>query len=170
MLFRSWSTSALFDLIEISGVSQNWLNALNFKASYGEQGNMLDGQTPVMLINKGAYDSYYGEMTSSVSTFANPDLKWEKTRSSNMGLETSLFRNRFMASFEYYYKKTTDAFLNKPIADVNGYTSYIVNSGTIINRGYNASFTIIPVQNRNVSYILSGSVSKIKSRVDTAPG
>jgi len=65
----------------------------------------------------------YDEMTSTVSSFANPDLKWEKTRSINTGLETSMFNGRMMLSLEYYIKRTSDVFMNKTISDVNGYTS-----------------------------------------------
>jgi TonB-linked outer membrane protein, SusC/RagA family len=165
-----WSVSGLANLKEITKMKTNWIDALVWKVSYGEQGNMLDGQTPVMLLNKGSYDTHYNEMTSTVSAFANPDLKWEKTHSFNTGIETSFLKNRLMVSLEYYHKKTTDAFMNKTISDVNGYTSYVVNSGNITNKGYNISITATPIQTRNFNWLVSGSFSKVMNNMDTAAG
>jgi hypothetical protein len=138
--------------------------------SYGGQGNMLEGQTPKLTITKGAYDSHYEEMVSTVDKFANPDLKWEKTQSFNMGIEGAFFNSRLLLSAEYYYKKTNDAFMNKTISDVNGFTSYVVNSGQIINKGYNFAITATPVQNTDWNWMVSATLSKVMNKMNTAPG
>ncbi len=165
-----WSVSGLTNIKEVTHMKADWVDALVLKASYGEQGNMLDGQTPVMLLNKGAYDAQYKEMTSTVSAFANPDLKWEKTHSFNTGIEASFFKSRLMLQLEYYKKKTTDAFMNKTISDINGYNSYIVNSGNITNKGYNIAITVTPLQTRDFNWLISGSFSKTMNNMETAPG
>ena len=131
---------------------------------------MLEGQTPKLTITKGAYDTHYGEMSSTVDKFANPDLKWEKTQSFSTGIEASLFKGRLLFTTEYYYKKTNDAFMNKTISDVNGYTSYIVNSGQIINKGYNFAITATPIQNDDWNWMLSATMAKVMNKMNTAPG
>ena len=75
------------------------IDNLTLKSSYGEQGNMLDNQTPEMIIKKGNMSAYYNEMTSTAAYFANPDLKWEKTHSTNLGLEVGFFDNRLNVRF-----------------------------------------------------------------------
>lgn len=167
-----WSVSGMVDLMRFISPSKREcpLDQLSFKASYGEQGNMLDGQTSELVIRKGTMSHYYNELTSSVVAFANPDLRWEKTRSMNLGLEGSLWKNRLMFGLEYYYKRTTDAFMNKPISDVNGYTSYVVNSGIIVNKGYNLSLTAIPVRHAGWFWSLSGTLSKSMNAMKTNPG
>lgn len=165
-----WSVSGLANIKRISDLKATWLDALVWKISYGGQGNMLEGQTPKLTVKKGAYDTHYGEMISEVDRFANPDLRWEKTKSFNTGIETALFHNRLLLSLEYYYKKTTDAFMNKTISDVNGYSAYYVNSGRIINKGYNLSVTATPVQTRDWNWLLSASFSKVINRMNTIPG
>ena len=45
--------------------------------SFGQQGNMIDGETPDMLLNQGAIDAYYGEYVSTLYRLPNPNLKWE---------------------------------------------------------------------------------------------
>lgn len=169
-LLPVWSTSGLLNIKQLAQIQAYWLDNLIWKASYGEQGNMIDNQTPVMTLKKGGFSGYYNEMLSTVNTFANPDLKWEKTHSFNTGIEAGLFNNRLMLSVEYYYKKTKDIFMNKPISDINGYTSYIVNSGNLINKGYNLSLTAIPVKTKDLNWIVSGSFSKISNRMETVPG
>lgn len=169
-LLPIWSVSGNANLKSIAKLDADWLDFLTVKASYGEQGNMLDDQTPVMVIKKGTMDAYYGEMVTTAAYFANPDLKWEKTHSTNAGFESSLFAGRFQLGVELFYKRTTDAFMSKTISDVNGYTSYIVNSGTVVNKGYNITLSATPIKLRNFYWILSGNISKIKNEVTTTPG
>lgn len=171
-LLPVWSVSGMANLNSILHLTDKWkwLDVLTLKASYGEQGNMLDGQTPELVIRKGSMSDYYGEMYSTVSSFANPDLQWEKTRSTNVGVEASLWGGRLMLGFEYYYKKTTDAFMDKPISDVNGFDSYVVNSGTVVNRGYNVNITATPVRIKDFNWLFSGSLSRVFNEMHTAPG
>ena len=165
-----WSVSGNLNLINALGIKANWMNDWRLKSSYGEQGNMLNNQTTELVIKKGGMNSFYNEMTSEVAYFANPDLKWEKTHSFNIGTEASFFDNRLQFEAEYYYKNTTDAFLSKTISDINGYTSYIVNSGTITNSGFNFTLTATPIKLKNFYWIFSGNISKVYNKIKTAPG
>lgn len=165
-----WSVSGNANLLRLFRFNAPWIGTLTLKSSYGEQGNMLDNQTPNLIIKKGGIDAFYKEFISTTAYFANPDLKWEKTHSFNIGLETSLFNNRLQLEAEYYYKRTTDAFMDKTISDVNGFESYVVNSGIITNSGFNLTVTGTPVRVRNFYWIVSGNVSKIYNTIKTAPG
>lgn len=169
-LLPIWSVSGNANISRIFNVTAPWIDDIRLKSSYGEQGNMLDNQTSELVIRKGGMNSFYNEMTSNVAYFANPDLRWEKTRSFNIGVETSLLGSRMQFEAEYYHKQTSDAFMSKTIADINGYTSYIVNSGTITNSGFNFSLTATPIKLRNFYWIFSGNVSKMYNKVKTAPG
>ncbi|MDE5636000.1 MAG: SusC/RagA family TonB-linked outer membrane protein, partial [Muribaculaceae bacterium] len=87
-----WSVSGSFDAARLGFIrEQTWLDQFSIKASYGFQGNMLSDQYPVMIIQKNPMNDYYGEFTSSVTKNPNPDLKWEKTNSVNLGLVLSMF-------------------------------------------------------------------------------
>lgn len=171
-LLPVWSVSGMTDLANVFHLrdQKHILSSLILKASYGEQGNMLDGQTSELVIRKGSISSYYNELYSTAAAFANPDLRWEKTHSSNYAIEGSLFENRLMMGFEFYYKKTSGAFMSKEISDVNGYSSYVVNSGTITNRGYNINITAVPLRSKNLYWSLSASLSKVMNKMNTAPG
>lgn len=165
-----WSVSGNANIKRIFKIKAPWLNALTLKSSYGEQGNMLDGQTPKLIIRKGGMDAFYNEFTSTAANFANPDLKWEKTHSFNVGLETAMLKNRLQIEVEYYHKRTTDAFMDKTISDINGFESYVVNSGTVTNSGFNFTLTGTPVRLKDFYWIVSGNFSKVYNKVHTAPG
>ena len=169
-LLPIWSVSGNANLADILKIKADWLDLLTLKASYGQQGNMLDDQASELIIRKGSFDGFYNEFTSTVSNFANPDLKWEKTHSTNVGLETAVLHNRIQLGLEYYHKRTTDAFMNKTISEVNGFTSYVVNSGDITNQGFNITLTATPIKTKDFYWILSGNMSKIYNKVTTRPG
>lgn len=169
-LLPIWSVSGNANLADILKIEAGWLDLLTLKASYGQQGNMLDDQASELIIRKGSYDGFYNEFTSTVSNFANPDLKWEKTHSTNVGLEMAVLHNRIQLGFEFYHKRTTDAFMNKTISEVNGFTSYVVNSGDITNQGFNVTLTATPIKTKDFYWILSGNLSKIYNKVTTRPG
>ena len=59
--------------------------------------------------------------------------------------------------------------MNKPISNVNGLTSYTVNSGEVINRGYNISLNLVPVKTRDFKWSLSTTISKTKNKLNTRP-
>ena len=126
------------------------INNLALRVSYGIQGNMQNNQPTQLIINKGGYDSSKGGYISTVEKFPNPDLKWEKTYSFNAGIDFSFLKDKIQGSISGYYKKTVDAFLSKTVCDVNGVTTYVVNSGNVENKGIELSLNFNPI-NRAVS-------------------
>ena len=170
-LLPIWSVSGNYNLSEHTFFKQQqWLDFLMIKASFGYQGNMLEGQSPQMIVHQLPMDALYNELTSEVSVYPNPNLRWEKTQSWNAGLAFSVLDRRLQFEAEIYYKKTKDAFLLKDISSVNGVSSYYVNSGDITNKGYSLSLTAVPVRVKNFDWTLATSFSKIFNELQTQPG
>lgn len=165
-----WSVSGSFDAAQLDFIRQmTWLDQFSIKGSYGFQGNMLSDQYPVMIIQKNPMNDYYGEFTSTVTKNPNPDLKWEKTNSVNLGLVLSMFNNRLQIEGDFYWKHTKDAFMTKSISTVNGYSSYIVNGGDIQNNGYSIGITGRPIQTRDWQLSITGLFSRVTNSVKTLP-
>lgn len=165
-----WSVSASFDPAQLSFIRQlTWIDRFTLKASYGFQGNMLSDQSPVMIIKKGPMDDYFGEFSSTVSRNPNPDLRWEKTTSVNLGFDIAFLNNRLELEGDVYFKRTKDAFMTKSISTVNGYSSYIVNGGNISNDGYSISITGRPIQTRDWQLSVSGSFSRVLNSIESLP-
>ncbi len=168
-LLPIWSASANWNLTEHEWMKYDWLNYLSIKTSFGYQGNMLDNQSPVMIIKKLPLNSYLNEMVAQVERNPNPNLKWEKTSSYNIGLTMALLNNRLQVEAEYYYKRTKDAFMTKEVSSINGVKSYVINGGDIENKGYNVDLTITPIRTNDWRWTLSTSFSQNFNTVKNDP-
>ncbi len=67
---------------------------------------------------------------------ANPDLRWETTRQTDIGIDMALFENRVTFNAGYYYKKTVDLLLDVPLPRTSGFSTVAQNSGEIENSGF----------------------------------
>ncbi len=159
-LLPIWSASANWNLSEHEWMKFDWLNYFSLKTSFGYQGNMLDSQSPVMLIKKLPLNTYLNEMVARVERNPNPNLRWEKTSSFNAGLTMQLLDNCLQIEGEYYYKRTKDAFMTKEVSSINGVTSHIINGGDIENQGYNVDVTVTPIRTKDWRWTLSTSFSQ----------
>ncbi|MDO4771365.1 SusC/RagA family TonB-linked outer membrane protein [Porphyromonas sp.] len=163
-----WSLSGSYDLSELLP-KNDVLNYLFVRSSFGLQGNMLSDQSPEPIIRRMDIDPYYNEPTARLERYPNPDLKWEKTRSFSAEVDMALFRNRLFMTLEYYRKVTRDAFHNIGIDLVNGYSSYVINSGVLKNSGYSLSLSAIPVKTNDFSWRVSTVFSKSLNSLDSRP-
>lgn len=169
-LLPIWSVSANYTISEHSWMKKDWIDYIMLKLSYGFQGNMLEDQSPTMIIRQEPTDPLYNELVSEVEIYPNPDLRWEKTSSFNAGLTFSLFNSRLQMEASAYYKRTKDAFLTKTISTVNGLEEYTVNSGTLRNSGYSISATLSPVRTKDFNWLLATSFSNVFNKMETQPG
>ena len=161
-----WSVSFSYNPLEqIGGLP--FVDYLSLKFSYGYQGNMLDDQSPELIIRKLPLDTYFSAYAAEVSIYPNPELKWERTNSINAGLEFSVLNGSVMVGTDIYYKKTKDAFQERNVSKVNGMSAYTVNSGEITNKGYSISLTLTPINRKNVRWSLSTSYSNVFNKVDS---
>lgn len=143
-----WAVSGRWNIKDDLLKNASWVNDLAVKGSWGWQGNMLPGQTPYMIIKQNlSTDPYYNSTSANITNFPNPDLKWEKTSSSNIGIDFSLFGSRINGSVSYFYKRTTDAFLNKTVSEINGVQTYVINSGTLENKGIELALSVNVINN-----------------------
>lgn len=169
-LLPIWSVSASFDAAQLDFFKQlTWLDYFSIKGSYGFQGNMLSDQSPVMIIQKDPYNEFYGEYVSTVVRNPNPDLRWEKTTSYNLGFEWGFFNRRLQLDASIYWKRTKDAFMSKTISTINGYESYIVNGGDIDNNGYSIGITVRPIDTRDWQWSISTNFSRAINKIKSLP-
>ena len=112
----------------------NWINNLQLRASYGIGGNIGRNTAPYMTAQY--YPGNLGN-TGAVLAPPNKDIRWEKTRTINVGVDFDLLRNRLWGSLEYYHKKSTDllAIINGSPTQGFGYATLTTNNGAIDNSG-----------------------------------
>src|SRR5690606_20496982 len=83
---------------------------------------------------------------SYVNTMPNPDLKWEKTATYDVGVELGLFQGRLNFDVSYYNRKTTDLLLQAPLPNSTGFSSVMLNIGSVRNQGLDMMVNATPVQ------------------------
>lgn len=119
----------------------DWLSNLKFRASYGVSGNSaVDayetqgglGQTMYVFDMNNTEVGQYGYWPTSIP---NHDLSWEKTATTNIGLDVGLFNNRVNLTADWYLQNTTDLLMQKQIPSTNGYKSTWSNVGETRNTG-----------------------------------
>ena len=121
----------------------SFINNLKLKASYGILGNNNIGNYPYQSVySLGQAQNYVfgGVYTqgAAVTTYVDPGLKWERTRTTDVGIETAFFNNKLTFNASYFYRKTTDV-LYKPAASYSsifGLSVSQVNTGELENKGW----------------------------------
>ena len=142
-----WSVSGRWNIHENLLSNKWWINTLALKASFGYQGNMSAQDSPNLIIQRKGTHWAFDELYSSINYYPNPHLKWERTSTYNIELEYSLFNNKLVGNFSYYYRHTTDAFMSKTVSRINGVSSYTVNRGTLNNQGFEFDINFTPIEN-----------------------
>ncbi len=162
-----WSISGMWNLGDTFFRDLRWLSDLRMRSSFGKTGNMVDNQTPNLLLRQGSVDTYYGENVSTVFALPNPNLRWEQTDQFNLGLDASFMDNRIFIGLEGYYKHTRDAFNSVEVSSINGVGQYVMNGSDIYNRGFSISLSAYPIKTRDWSWYLSTNYSFVHNEVES---
>lgn len=125
--------------------NSTWINSLRLRASYGITGNDQIGNFDGLGLY-GAASPYNGQPGITFSQLANPELRWEKNKTTNLGLDFSFFENKIFGSLEAYDKITADLLLSQPLQLSTGFSSITRNVGQIQNRGIELTLGVQPVR------------------------
>lgn len=151
-----WSASARWNIHEESFLKNiMWLNLFALRGSYGVQGNVSPDQTPNLLIQLGSFDAISKQYISKLSKLPNPQLRWEKTTSYNIGIDFAFLNNRLNGSVEVYRKKGKDQIISKEVASTTGSTTMTLNAGNLENKGYELVLNVIPVSTKKFTWALN---------------
>ena len=141
-----------------------WLSYGKLLANYAEVGN----DAPLYSVN----DVYAGvapfgsnPQSSVTGTKNNPDLKPERTSSTEVGAELSFVDSRLGLNVTYYNAKTVDQIIPVILSTATGYNSKFLNAGTIENKGWEVSLTGKPVQTKDFSWDVSINYSRNRNEV-----
>ncbi|MGZ2370317.1 SusC/RagA family TonB-linked outer membrane protein [Ancylomarina sp. YFZ004] len=114
---------------------------IKVRASWGQNGNENIGNFRYLssIANNHNYNFNAGTVVngSSPSKIANPDVKWETSEQTDIGLDLRLGSNFYM-NLDYYDKRTKDLLIDAPIPGYIGNSPPTVNGGTVQNRGFEA--------------------------------
>lgn len=149
----------------------NWLSDLKLRASWGITGNQsgINNFAAKGLWNGGSgYADTYGSPAPGTgpSQLGNPDLKWEETAQTDLGVDAAFLNNRVSVTFDVYDKHTTGLLVQDPLPEISGFGSYWANDGAMSNKGYEFSINTINIHNDKFTWRTSFNISGNKNRID----
>ena len=147
-----WSVGGKWRVSEEDFFNSSWVNKLDLRVTYGINGNISNKYGPFNIVS--SLNSYPvgGIPSLTIITPAIADLRWEKTITSNLGLDVNMFNQRVNLSLDYYIKNTGDLLANVETNPTLGYTSAVKNDADISNRGIEISLRTRNIQNENFSW------------------
>lgn len=125
-----------WDLHQEKFFALRWLPYLKLRATYGYNGNIdrtLAAQ--VTAAYSSAAQSSIGLPYATIRNPPNPELRWERVRMINLGLDFKTAAGRLSGSFEYFFKKGIDLIGNAPLAPQTGLTSFRGNTAHTSGHG-----------------------------------
>ena len=149
------------------------IKTLKLRGSYGIAGNSLGfaplttkliyGQVGQFYYNGSPREGAYGAVQNE-----NPDLRWEKTATTNVGLDFGLFNGRLTGSVDVYDKKTTDLILQFGV-DNNLFPAplYTANVGKLSNKGIEVVLNGTPVSTDNFSWTTGFNLAHNQNKIIT---
>lgn len=150
--------------------NQNFFTDLKFRGSYGVTGNSSGFNAYTAQFISGSVGTFYynGQQIGAYgpNQAANPDLKWEKTATANVGVDFSILKGKITGSVDVYDKKTTDMIFNYAVNPVLVPVGTIVaNGGTMSNKGIEVSLGATPVKTANFSWSTNLNLASNKNRI-----
>jgi iron complex outermembrane receptor protein len=150
--------------------NQGLFSDLKFRASYGVTGNSSGFNAYTAQFISGSLGTFYynGQQIGAYgpNQAANPDLKWEKTATTNIGVDFAILKGRISGSVDVYDKKTTDMIFNYSVNPVLVPVGTIVaNGGTMSNKGIEVSLSATPVKTANFSWSTNLNLASNKNEI-----
>ncbi|MCT4644783.1 MAG: SusC/RagA family TonB-linked outer membrane protein [Carboxylicivirga sp.] len=164
------NNSYFYPSVSLSGVVSDmmqmpsWISFAKLRLGYAEVGNDTDPYRLRSIYKfTDQYASRYGLTDSEI--IANADLKPERQRSYEAGVDLALFNGRIGLDLTYYQNNNKNQIIQLPIASSSGYSYRVVNAGEIRNSGIEAMLNIQPVKTNNFNWDVTFNFAKNKGEV-----
>ena len=146
--------------------TQNWLNNLSLRVSYGTSGNQNVGYYQA----RGVYaTSRYGGISGfAPSQLANGELRWESRNKFDVGLEFTIF-NALTVELDYYNDVTKDMIFSRPLSYGTGFGSIAYNVGKMRNQGVELQLSAMLINRKNFKWTLGFNLTSNDNKILKLP-
>lgn len=148
------------------------LSDLKLRIGYGQLGNQGISNYQTLQTLKAAGSAVFGNslMQGLVQArLPNPNLRWETTAETNLGIDFGFFNNRLTGSVDFYIRDTKDQLFDKPLPSSIGFANVKVNAGKVRNSGIDFMINSINFDKRDFGWETSLNLSLLKNRVKELP-
>lgn len=151
-----------------------WLDNFKLRASYGVTGNAsalgpYESQLRYIVDGENAATIFNGQAQPSLrlTNLANPNLRWERSPQTNLGLDVSVFRDRLSLSVDVYEKTTEDLLLSVRLPDVAPVNTRRENVGSLSNRGLEIALQTVNFERERFSWTTAFNYSFNRNIVES---
>ncbi len=146
----------------------NLFSSLKLRAGWGMTGNQAI--RPYQTVTTYSVGLYANPDNSTGNAFvpaniANPDLTWETTTQTNVGVDMGFFQNRLTATVDLYYKETIDLLQQVALPTSTGYQRMYINRGSISNKGIDLMIQGVAIEKKDMSLTLGLNFSSNRNKV-----
>ena len=138
------------------------------RASYGINGN-ASGIGAYTLQGSYSNAKYNGNVGFLIGSLPNPGLRWEKTKTFEVGADMSFFDNRLNANLTYYNRLTDDKYAAFTLPPSTGFSSITNNNGQFRNQGIEIELSGSVIKNKDWQWDLKGNITFNKNKVVKLP-
>lgn len=161
------------------------IDYLKIRGSYGENGNKVGRYSSLARVGPGTTSTsqtdldntkyVFGDgaatsISRSINSLANADLRWERTRGVNIGLDFAILKNRIDGNIEYYNSNTNDLLWQQTLPQTSGFANVFTNLGQINNKGIEFMLHGQPVKTKNLVWDLTVNFTRNRNSVVTILG
>jgi len=147
-----WSVGASWRLSEEDFLKDvSWVNNLSVRATYGLGGNVARTVGPYLQ----ATSTFFSEANAPATSILYPpnkSLRWEKTATTNIGVDFAVLNNRISGSIDYYFRRSTDLLGEKSVDPTNAFPVALINYGSLNNKGIELSLNTVNVSKKHFSW------------------
>ena len=147
--------------------TNDWLNNLTVRASYGAQGNDKVGYYAYQALY--SIRNNHGESGLHASRLGTPNLSWETNLNANIGLDFGFWHNRLSGSVEFFERRSKDLLFAKDLVPSSGFSSMDENIGAIKNYGWEFQLAGYPIMTEDWKWKLSFNATTYKNKITSLP-
>lgn len=160
-----FSISAGWNIHQEEFFRNDAVDQLKLRASYGSVGNRPSSLYPQYdLYAVAAGNSYNGESGALISQIGNRDLTWEKSYTTGVGIDLSLYQ-RLRLTLDYYDKNTSDLLYQVPVPGVTGVTRVWRNIGAVRNKGFEAILGVDVIKTDDLLWTIDANIGLNRNKV-----
>jgi TonB-linked SusC/RagA family outer membrane protein len=161
-----WSAGLSWNISKENFYKINWLSFVKLRLTYGYSGN-IDKSVTAFLVARSAGTNRYGLPVAEIRTPPNPELRWERVGTLNLGLDYALKGNIISGSLEFFSRKMRDLVSGANLPPSTGLTSYTGNVGNLEAKGVDITINSKNINRGNFLWQTTLLFSYIKERATT---
>ncbi len=156
--------SAGWNLSEENFLADSGIDLLKIRVGYGQTGNNVIPNFTARRLFAGG-ENFLDQPGTAPSQIGNPDLKWETTTQTNIGIDFGFVNSRITGSIDAYIKQTDDLLLARPIPTTSGFGNVTQNVGEVENKGIDITINTINVETKDFNWTTTFTAGYLRNRV-----